>query len=126
MADGSFRFEKLDVWQKAMAWVQLMYKASRSFPETERYCLQSQLRRAAVSVASNIAEGTGRGTNADFVRFIEMTYGSLMEAVCQCQIAADLGYIDSDTHEQLRIEAVAIGRMLTGLRRHRLSDKANR
>ncbi len=121
--DGAFRFEKLDVWQKAIAWIRDVYATTATFPDAERYGLSAQLRRCAVSVASNIAEGTGRATDADFVRFIEIAYGSLMEAVCQCQIAADLGYIVAGTHEQLRSEAAAIGRMLTGLRRHRMPER---
>ncbi len=126
MEDGVFRFEKLDVWQKTMAWIRRVYGVTGTFPEAERYGLSAQLRRAAVSVASNIAEGTGRNTDADFVRFLEVAYGSLMEAVCQCQIAADLGYIDHGASSELRREAAEIARMLTGLRRHRMSERTNR
>lgn len=126
MEDGVFRFEKLDVWQKTMAWIRRIYAVTGTFPEAERYGLSAQLRRCAVSVASNIAEGTGRNTDADFVRFIEVAYGSLMEAVCQCQIAADLGYIESGPSNELRREAAEIARMLTGLRRHRMPERTNR
>ncbi|NLI00443.1 MAG: four helix bundle protein [Chthonomonadales bacterium] len=121
-----FRFEKLDVWRKAMAWLRQVYAVTSSFPDSERYGLSAQLRRCSVSVASNIAEGAGRNTDGDFVRFLEMAYGSLMEAVCQCQIAADLGYIDRVSLDGLRSEAAEIARMLTGLRRHRMPERTSR
>ncbi len=126
MDDGVFRFEKLDVWRKAMAWLRQVYAVTSSFPDSERYGLSAQLRRCSVSVASNIAEGAGRNTDGDFVRFLEMAYGSLMEAVCQCQIAADLGYIDRVSLDGLRSEAAEIARMLTGLRRHRMPERTSR
>ncbi len=79
------------------------------------------MRRAAVSVASNIAEGVGRYTSADFARFMEIAYGSLMETMCQATIARNLGYMRHDDHDQLRSQAETIARMLSALRRSRLS-----
>ena len=78
-----FRFEKLQVWQKAMDWVEHFCATTAEFPDTERYGLPSQLRRAAVSVSSDIAEGSSRKSDKDFARFLELSYGSLMEPVCQ-------------------------------------------
>ena len=75
-----FRFEKLDAWNRAMEWARAVYGVTASFPADERFGLTSQRRRAAVSVPSNLAEGSGRSSNAEFARFVEMTYCSLMEA----------------------------------------------
>ena len=82
-----FRFEKLDVWQLAIEFSDQIYIATREFPADERFGLTNQLRRAAVSIAANIAEGSGRSSDRDFVRFIEIAYGSLMETVSHLRIA---------------------------------------
>jgi len=114
-----FRFEKLEVWRKAMDWTKVIYRVSRGFPDQERHGLTSQLRRAAVSVASNIAEGAGRTSDADFARFLEIAYGSLMEATCQVQLAFELGYLEQNQLETLKDAAAEISRMLSGLRKYR-------
>ena len=119
MGDTAFRFEKLEVWQKAMAWVKRVYNATAAFPPEERFGLISQIRRAAVSVPSNIAEGAGRSSGAEFARFVEIAYGSLMEVVCQCRLASDLGYLPEDEHRSIRAEAEELARMLSGLRESR-------
>ena len=116
---AEFRFEKLEVWKKAMVWVKAVYRASSGFPNAEQDRSTSQLRRAAVSVPSNIAEGVGRGSDADFVRFLEIAYGSLMEATCQLHLAVDLHYLKQAELECLKASAEEIGRMLTGLRKYR-------
>lgn len=118
-----FRFEKIEVWQKAMAWAQKVYQATGAFPSEKRFGLTAQLRRAAVSVPSNIAEGSGRGSHADFARFLEMAYGSLMEAVCQCHLAKALGYMEASVYHRLYEEATEIARMLSGLRAYLLEGK---
>lgn len=105
-----------------MVWVKAVYQATRTFPDTERYGITSQLCRAAVSVPSNIAEGAGRNSDAEFVRFIEISYGSLMEATCQLHLSADLGYISRDEVSALLTSADEIARMLSGLRQHRLGS----
>ena len=79
----TFRFEKLEVWQQARKLNRKIYECTRLFPEEERYALVSQIRRSSVSVASNIAEGSGRNSDADFSRFLEISYGSLMEVISQ-------------------------------------------
>ena len=76
-----FRFEKLDVWNKAIDYADLVYSLTKSFPADERFGLTSQMRRSAVSVSSNVAEGSGRSSDKDSARFIEIGYGSLMECV---------------------------------------------
>src|SRR6266851_5353612 len=88
-----FKFEKLDVWQKAIDFADLVYDLSRAFPSDERFGLTNQMRRAAVSVSSNIAEGSARISNADFARFIEIATGSLFEVVSKSTIAKRQGYL---------------------------------
>lgn len=82
-----FRFEKLDVWHKAIEHANRVYELTRKFPVDERFGLTSQMRRSAVSVSSNIAEGSGRTSDTGFARFLEIAYGSLMEVVSQAKIA---------------------------------------
>ena len=72
-----FRFEKLDVWQKAVNFANDVYEVTRTFPSEERFGLTSQIRRASVSISSNIAEGSGRSSNKDFARFVEIAYSSV-------------------------------------------------
>ena len=111
-----FRFEKLEVWQKAINWAEDVYSVSATFPNEERFGLTSQLQRAAVSIASNIAEGSGRVSDKDFARFIEVSYGSLMEAICQVRLAQRLGYLTEENLDKLQIDAEELARMLSGLR----------
>ena len=115
----AFRFEKLDVWGKAMEWTKDVYLATDFFPDHERFGLTSQLRRAAVSVPSNLAEGTGYSSDAAFLRFIEIAYRSLMEAVCQIQLSENLGYLTDEKGAMLRLGAEELARMLSGLRSSR-------
>ena len=111
-----FRFEKLDVWQKAVGLAGDVYNATRSFPSDERFGLTAQMRRAAVSVSSNIAEGSGRSSDADFSRFIEIAYGSLMEVVSQAMIAFRQTFLTEESLKMLYDNAEELARMLSGLR----------
>jgi four helix bundle protein len=81
-----FNFEKLEVWQKAIDFADLIYANTRGFPAEERFGLTNQMRRAAVSISSNIAEGCSRGSKTDFARFVEIATGSLFEVVSQAHI----------------------------------------
>jgi four helix bundle protein len=92
-----FRFEKLDVWQKGVDFASNTYSATASFPTDERFGLTSQMRRASVSVSSNIAEGSSRSSDVDFARFLEIAYGSLMESVSQSFIANKQGFWPNST-----------------------------
>ena len=78
---GMFSFERLVVWQKAIEYADFVYKITKDFPADERFGLTSQLRRSAVSISANIAEGSSRSSRADMSRFIEIAYGSLLESV---------------------------------------------
>ncbi len=82
-----FGFEKLTAWQKAVEYADLVYRVTQGFPREERFGLANQLRRSAVSVSSNIAEGSSRSSRADFARFVEIAYGSLLESVSELEIA---------------------------------------
>ncbi len=111
-----FRFEKLDVWHKAIAFANDIYGHTRNFPADERFGLTSQMRRAAVSVSSNIAEGSSRKSDVDFVRFIEIGYGSLMEVVSQSHIARDQNFLGESAFRTIYDESERVARMLSGLR----------
>jgi four helix bundle protein len=111
-----FGFEKLDVWHKAIEMSDHIYLLTRSFPADERFGLTSQMRRSAVSVASNIAEGGGRSSRNDFKRFIEIAYGSLMELVTQSTIARRQGFLSDADYDETYNLAQQIARMLSGLK----------
>jgi four helix bundle protein len=111
-----FRFEKLEVWQKAIEHAARVYEATRSFPDNERFGLTSQMRRPAVSISSNIAEGSGRTSDVDFARFLEIAYGSLMEVVSQAKVAKLQGFLRENDYELLYSESERVARMLSGLR----------
>lgn len=111
-----FGFEKLMVWERAIEFANRVYEATRSFPDAERFGLTSQMRRAAVSISSNIAEGSSRSSPADFARFVEIAYGSLMEFVSQSRIAQRQRMMSDQNHQELYVLAEEVSRMLSGLR----------
>src|ERR1051325_4738650 len=111
-----FGFEKLDVWQKAIEFADLVYGLTKWFPSEERFGLTNQMRRAAVSISSNIAEGSSRVSSKDFSRFIEIGYGSTMEVVSESFIGRRLGYISEEDFQKLYAAAEETSRMLSGLR----------
>jgi four helix bundle protein len=111
-----FRFEKFDVWHKAVDFAAKVYSATAGFPGDERFGLTSQMRRASVSISSNVAEGTSRSSDAEFARFLEIAYGSLMESVSQAVIARKQNFLPDDRFQELYNDAEEIGRMLSGLR----------
>ena len=106
-------FKNLIVWQKAMELVRVVYRISKKFPADERYALTDQLRRAAVSIPSNIAEGYGRASKKDYVHFLAIARGSLYETLTQLQVAQDLGYVDLGA--SLEDIADDVGKMLTSM-----------
>ena len=110
-------FKSLLVWQKSHELVQEVYRVSRDFPREELYGLTSQLRRAAVSIPSNIAEGCGRGTDGEFARFLNIAMGSAYEVEYQMLLARDLGYIETMQHQSLELKITEIKKMMTGLLR---------
>ena len=114
--------EKLDVWRVAMDFVVTIYKATESFPKEEKFGLTSQVRRAAISVPANIAEGAARRSPKEFVHFISNAQGSASELETELLIAHRLGYLREGTYLEMRDTLDKIGRMLIGLTRH--LDKA--
>jgi four helix bundle protein len=108
-------YKDLVVWRKAMKLVTEIYKATSAFPKNELYGLTSQLRRAAVSVPCNIAEGQGRLTHGEFQQFLGYARGSIMEVETLIQISTDLNFLQSTQSEQLQDETAELGRILNGL-----------
>lgn len=110
-------FAKLQVWQRGIALVRDVYRLSARFPGEERFGLTSQIRRAAVSVPSNIAEGHARHTTREFIRFVSNAQGSLAEVATQLHIAAELQYCDTIEVSPLLAETYELSKMLNNLRR---------
>ena len=120
MVDYVFPFEKLEVWKLSKAFAVKIYKITENFPNEEKFGLVSQLRRAAVSVASNLAEGSSRKSKKDQAHFSQLAYSSLMEVLCQLEIARDIGYITEDEFQSLRNGASKITYMINALRRSQI------
>ena len=112
----SYHFEKLDTWQESRKVVVAVYKLLKKFPPEERFALCDQLRRAVISVPSNIAEGIGRMAVKETIHHLEIAYGSLMEVYCQLQVAVDLGYITDEDFKQIKPLIFNTSKMLSGLR----------
>jgi four helix bundle protein len=108
----------LVVWQKAMDLVTKIYKVTATFPNEERFGLSSQMRRAAVSVPSNIAEGHGRKATAAYLNYLSIAYGSLMELETQIEIALRLNFIDPEKISSLLVQTTEIAKMLNGLKKY--------
>ena len=111
-----FNFEKLETWQEAIHFADLVYAATRRFPDQEKFGLTNQMRRAAVSVSSNLAEGSSRSSRADFARFVEIATGSLFEVVSQSFIGRKQGFLSDEEFNRLYTAAEKQGKMLSGLR----------
>jgi len=109
--------EKLDVWKRAIDFVVTVYKMTESFPRDERFGLISQIRRAAVSIAANIAEGAGRHTSKEFKYFLSNAQGSVSELATELLIAQRLGYLKIEAFDIGHMELTSIGRMIFGLSR---------
>jgi four helix bundle protein len=108
-------FRDLVVWQKSMKLVTEIYQATRSFPSDELYALTSQLRRCAISIPSNIAEGYGRRSTLDYKRFLQIAVGSIFELQTQIEIASNLKYLSSELFGNLSHSAKEIELMLLSL-----------
>ena len=113
-----FYYRKLDAFNLSKQLVILTYLLLRKFPDHERFSLCEQLRRSTVSIPSNIAEGTGRFSLKDRMRFIDIAYGSLCEAMCQMEIASDLGYVETDDFQQFEELASRVSMTIIGLKKN--------
>jgi four helix bundle protein len=110
-------YKDLEVWKKAVDLAVEVYEITRRFPDSEKFGLSIQMRRAAVSVPSNIAEGHARGTSKEFQRFLNIALGSLFELETQALLSARLGFLKKERYGSLNEEMQRIGRMLRGLAR---------
>jgi four helix bundle protein len=108
-------FTKLTVWQKAHSFTVNLYQITANFPSEERYGLTNQIRRASVSVESNISEGCGRNGDKEFSRFLDIAQGSAYEVKCQILISRDLGYIGLDIAQLLIDKINEISKMINSL-----------
>ena len=111
-----FNFEKLETWQEAIAFADQVYELTSEFPPDERFGLTNQMRRAAVSISSNLAEGSSRSSRPDFARFVEIASGSLFEVVSQSFIGRRRAFLTEEQFQRLYAAAEKQGKMLSGLR----------
>lgn len=116
-----FSFEKLEVWQLSRTLSLKIYHCTKSFPDDEKFGLVSQLRRAVISVESNLAEGSGRISGKEQARFSEIAYASLMEVMCQMTLAVDLGFLTEDELIITRPLISDISNKINSLRKSQLS-----
>lgn len=119
-----FYYRKLLVYQQSMLLLSDVYRLTRNFPQSEAYGLTNQLQRAAVSIPSNIAEGMGRFSIKERMHFLEISNGSLMEVMCQLEIAQLLGYITTEELQEQEKKIAALAKMMIGLR-NKLEEKNN-
>ena len=119
--DNKYDYKQLDVYKEEKALVVTVYTYIKKFPREEQYALCDQLRRAVISIPSNIAEGSGRRSSKEQVHFLEIAMGSLCEVDCQLDIACDLGYIEQDEYNLASKRMQKIGALINGLRKRHLS-----
>jgi four helix bundle protein len=118
-----FNFEKLRAWQEAVAFADLVYRVTKDFPDSERFGLTNQMRRAAVSVASNLAEGCSRSSKVDYARFVEIASGSVFEVVSQAMIGSNQGFLSATNYRKVYEAAEQQSRLLSGLRKALLKNE---
>ena len=116
MNDSKYSYKNLEAYKESKTLVKQVYALLKRFPREEQYALCDQLRRAVISVPSNIAEGSGRTSAKDQAHFLEMAFGSLMETDCQMDIAQDLGYVSSDELEVVSKQVRQVAALLSGMR----------
>ena len=121
MSAQYFTYRDLRVYQHAKDYVVYVYNLLKKFPKEENYALCDQLRRACVSIPSNIVEGMSRTSSKEQLHFIEFAYGSLCETMCQLEIAHELKFISDEDLKQAETRTTAIAQMLSGLRNKRLT-----
>ena len=117
MTAGFRSYQDLDVWKKGLAIAKFMYQATANFPVDERFGLTNQMRRAAVSIPSNIAEGHARLSTAEFQRFISIAMGSIAELETQILLSAELGFLTEAISQEALRQLDEIGKMARGLHR---------
>jgi len=108
-------YRDLIVWQKSISLVKKIYEISRNFPEEERFVLTPQIRRSAISISSNIAEGYGRRSSKDYIRFLQISIGSLYELSTQIEIVSSLEYLSDNILVEIQTDLIEIEKMLNSL-----------
>lgn len=108
-----FRFEKLEVWKQAREFCSFVYSITKCFPSSERFCLNDQLRRASISVVLNVAEGSNRKSDPDFVRFLKIAQASVCEVVAGMYVAYDQSYIGDDILAEVNSRGVLLSSRIT-------------
>jgi four helix bundle protein len=119
-----FNFEKLETWQEAINFAAVVYALTRSFPDQERFGLTNQMRRAAVSISSNLDEGSSRSSRSDFARFVEIATGLVFEVVSQSFIGRNQRFLTEGQFLKVYAAAEKQGKMLSGLRGSLLEHSA--
>ncbi|MCK4277721.1 MAG: four helix bundle protein [Desulfurellaceae bacterium] len=120
-----YSFEKLVVWQKARDFVSFIYEITKNFPKEEKYGLVDQIRRASVSIAANLAEGSSRTSKKDQAHFTQLAYSSLMEVLSHFYIALDISYITKDTFVKIKNQSYDLSNLLNALRNSQLNKSTN-
>ena len=120
-----FNFEKLEAWQKAIDFADSVYRITKVFPSDERFGLTNQMRRAAVSISSNLAEGSSRNSHTDYARFVEIATGSLFEVISQSFISNRQKFLNDADFHTLYADAEELSRMLSGLRAYLRGNAQN-
>lgn len=115
-------FEKLNVWNDSIDLVELIYKTVKTFPSDEKFGLSSQMKRAAVSISSNLAEGTSRITSKDKAHFSTIAFSSTMELLCQVEICKRLCFVNEDEHLNLRNAIFKVSNKINALRKSQLNE----
>lgn len=118
--ENKYDYKQLDVYKEAKSLVLMVYALLKKFPKEEQYALCDQLRRAVISIPSNIAEGSGRNSSKEHVHFIEIAYGSLREVDCQLDVAHDLGYISKEELDDVAKRIRKVASILSGLRNYHM------
>ena len=116
-----FSFEKLIAWQKSRELAKEIYKITKGFPKDEQFGLTSQMRRCAISIASNLAEGSGRSSMKDKARFSEIAFGSALELLNQLILAFDFEYITENTYIEIREKTAQVTLLIDGLYKSQLA-----
>ncbi|MEA5127865.1 MAG: four helix bundle protein [Proteiniphilum sp.] len=109
-------FKKLDIWNRSVEFVADIYRLVNTFPQIERFGLVAQMQRAAMSIPTNIAEGSAKSSNKDFARFLEISLGSAYELETELLISFKLSYIETETYEQFQQKLSELQRMINGFK----------
>lgn len=125
MTEPKYSYKNLEAYKESKTLVKQIYELLKKFPKEETYALCDQLRRAVISVPSNIAEGSGRTSAKYQAHFFEMAFGSLMEVDCQIDIAKDLGYVSSKELEKVTMQISQVAALLSGMRNKCLGRSLN-